>query len=144
MEYWQEVSASASIPPTSTSDVAGQNNKIEDIIFRAVLTKLRFFVLLSYLDFLMALLQEVSQQWVKNKCCDYQERMQKLCLLMQMVFFSQTKTDREKHLKCLGGQPSGSVRLRRMINNQTKSKVSYIIIKKCSCLCTCKFRIFNI
>jgi len=33
MECWQEGSTSTAVPPTSTSDVVGQQNKIEGIIF---------------------------------------------------------------------------------------------------------------
>jgi len=35
MEYWREGSASVRIPPTSTSDVVGQHNKIGGITFGA-------------------------------------------------------------------------------------------------------------
>ena len=40
MEYWWEGSASTVVPPTSTSDVMGQHNKIECITFRAALVLL--------------------------------------------------------------------------------------------------------
>jgi len=34
MEYWQEGSISTAVPPTSASNVMGQNNKIGGITFR--------------------------------------------------------------------------------------------------------------
>jgi len=37
MEYRQEGSTSTAIPPTSASDVVGQNNKIGGLTFGAVL-----------------------------------------------------------------------------------------------------------
>ena len=37
MEYWWEGSTSTAVPPTSTSDIVGQCNKIEGITFRAAL-----------------------------------------------------------------------------------------------------------
>ena len=37
MEYWHKGSASTAIPPTLTSDVVSQYNKIGGIIFRAAL-----------------------------------------------------------------------------------------------------------
>ena len=40
MEYWWEGSASAAVPPTSTSDAVGKHNKIGSVIYRAAL-KLR-------------------------------------------------------------------------------------------------------
>ena len=39
MEYWWEGATSAAIPPTSSSDVMGQNNKIESIGFGAALVQ---------------------------------------------------------------------------------------------------------
>jgi len=35
MEYWRGGSTSTAIPPTSTSDIAGQRNQIEGVTFRA-------------------------------------------------------------------------------------------------------------
>ena len=37
MEYWWEGSASTAIPPTSASDIMGQQNKIEGITFSVAL-----------------------------------------------------------------------------------------------------------
>jgi len=39
MEYWQEGSTSTATPPTFTSEVMGQHNKIGGIIFGAALMK---------------------------------------------------------------------------------------------------------
>ena len=39
MEYWCEGSASTAIPPTFTSDTAGQRNEIGGITFGAALIK---------------------------------------------------------------------------------------------------------
>jgi len=37
MEYWWEGSISTAIPPTSTSDIVGQQNRIGGITFKAAL-----------------------------------------------------------------------------------------------------------
>ena len=42
MEYWWEGSTSAAVSPASASNVLGQHNKIEGIIFRATLECLLF------------------------------------------------------------------------------------------------------
>jgi len=39
MKYWQEGSTSTAIPPTPTSDILGQHNKIGGITFGAALIK---------------------------------------------------------------------------------------------------------
>ena len=44
MGYWWEGSASTAIPPTSASDVVGQQNQIESITFRAALEGLLLFI----------------------------------------------------------------------------------------------------
>jgi len=44
MEYWWEGSTSAAIPPTATSDVMDQYNKIEGITFGAALISLIFYL----------------------------------------------------------------------------------------------------
>ena len=48
-EYCQEGSASTAIPPTLTSDVMGQHNKIGGITFRAALIQI-YYGMLAFLS----------------------------------------------------------------------------------------------
>ena len=47
MEYWWEGLTSTAIPPTRTSDIAGQHNKIVGITFRAAIVFLQLLVLID-------------------------------------------------------------------------------------------------
>ena len=44
MQHWREGSISAAIPPTSTSDGVGQQNKIGGITFRAALVCMCIYI----------------------------------------------------------------------------------------------------
>lgn len=50
MEYLQEGSDSVAIPPTSVSDVVGQQNKTESITVRAALVIYKDFAYSSWLE----------------------------------------------------------------------------------------------
>lgn len=61
--------------------------------------------------------------------------MWKLCLLTQMIFIFTDRLIEKKMLKCLGGKPNDSVSWKKMINNQTKSKIFRHSYKKEVVLC---------